>query len=472
MSTLFTAEHNIVEAKEIVPESMQPTQQCRDIEDLMFLEEIENYLRRYPNTRHVEICLHDLNGHVRGKRIDIACLKNVVQGSYFPLSIYAMSLDGEVIEETGLGKSIGEPDFLCKPILGSLQPCALNPESNAQLFLTMKDDHYKDCQVEPRNILRKILKNLHDQNFFPCIAAELEFYLFDKKHDINSDQVYLNQCFDVNAHDKYQEVLDEIERISILQGIPITGLVSESSSGQYEINIQHSDDILKLCDQIMMLKRTIKQVAAKYELHASFLAKPDMHKAGSGMHFHMSILNQYKQNIFSQENHDLPSQQLLKAISGLILLLPSSMAVLAPNVNSFRRFKVGNHVPLEANWGVNNRNVAIRIPCSDTENQRLEYRVAGADCNPYLTVAIIFIGALHGLTQDLEIPKQATQIKYKDEQLFLSTNQPDALELFQSNVILQKYIGKKFIELWCTVKRAEHQHIYNQITLIEQRWDI
>ena len=249
-------------------------------------------------------------------------------------------------------------------------------------------------------------------------------------------------------------------------------MVAESSSGQYEINIQHSNDVLKLCDQVMLLKRTIKQVALKHGLSASFLAKPDMHKAGSGMHFHMSILDQNKQNVFSTETKDLLSPQLLKVISGLVLLLPSSMAVIAPNVNSFRRFRIGNHVPLEANWGVNNRNVAIRIPCSDTANQRLEYRVAGADCNPYLTVAMILVGALHGLTQNLEVPKQANQLKRKEEHIFLTTNQLEALALFNGNNIIKEYLGKDFIDLWCTVKHAEYQNIYNQITVIEQNWDI
>ena len=192
MSNLLMARHNIADEK-AVPESMPSARQCCDIEDILFSEEIENYLQRYPNTRHVEICLHDLNGHVRGKRIDIVGLKNIAQGCYFPMSIYAMSLDGEVIEESGLGKSIGEPDYLCKPILGSLQPCALNPESNAQLFLTMKDDNHQDCEVEPRNILKKSLRALHDQNFYPCMAVELEFYLFDSNEKSGSNQIYLNQ---------------------------------------------------------------------------------------------------------------------------------------------------------------------------------------------------------------------------------------------------------------------------------------
>lgn len=470
MSTAFMIQNEQGNIDECISVPMQFNIESANIEEILFLEEAESYLSRYPNTQHIDICLHDINGHIRGKRIDVSCLKKLAQGCYFPLSIYAMNLEGKVVEETGLGKLIGEPDYFCKPILGTLQPCPIDPEFNAQLFLTMKEAQ-KDCKYEPRNILKNILNQLHEKNFYPCMAAELEFYLFNKDTS-NPNNISVSQCFDVNTPDNYQEILNEVERIATLQGINITGLVAESSSGQYEINIQHSGNILNLCDQIMLLKRTIKQVAMKHGLNASFLAKPDMYKAGSGMHFHMSLLDENKNNIFKTEVKDLLSIELLKVVSGLVLFLPSSMAIIAPNVNSFRRFKLGNHVPLEANWGVNNRNVAIRIPCSDSENQRLEYRVAGADCNPYLTVATILIATLYGLTHNLNIPKQVSHLGLNDEHIVLTTNQLDALALFKANSVLQEYIGKDFTELWCTVKHSEYQNIYSQITGIEQNWDI
>ena len=140
------------------------TQSLNNVESTLFLEEVKNYLCSYPKTKHIDICLHDINGHIRGKRIDISCLNKLADGCYFPLSVYAMSLDGKVIEETGLGKFIGEPDFLCKPILGSLKPCPIDPELNAQLFLTMKDNE-SDCQFEPKNLLKGILSKLHDVRF-------------------------------------------------------------------------------------------------------------------------------------------------------------------------------------------------------------------------------------------------------------------------------------------------------------------
>lgn len=435
-----------------------------------FIEEVESYLKHYPQTEHVDIYLCDLNGHLRGKRIDISCLKNLMKGCYFPLSIYAMSLDGKVVEETGLGKYIGEPDHLCEPVLGTLKPHALEPETTAQLLLTMKDDHGKECVYEPRNVLKKIFHQLQLQNYHPCIAAEVEFYLhcLSEAGDVEDT---MSQCFDINSSDHYQHILNEIETTAKRQGIQITGIVSESSSGQYEINLQHTTDLLTLCDQIMLLKRTIKQIAHKHGLRANFLAKPDMHKAGSGMHFHMSLLDHNQLNIFSSSHGNI-ADALLKAVSGLLLLMPDSMAILAPNLNSFRRFKWGHHVPLEASWELNNRNVAIRIPCSDQENQRLEYRVAGADCNPYLAVATILIGTLHGLTHQLTLPPPAHQLKLKSEHVLLPTEQMQALNLLKSNTCLTEYLGKAFVELWCTVKQVEYQSVYSQITAMEKSWDI
>lgn len=436
----------------------------------LFLEEVDHYLEKYPNTQHIDIYLYDLNGHLRGKRIDVKCLTQLVKACYLPLSIYAMSLNGNVIEETGLGKFIGEPDHLCQPIQGSLQPCAIEPETNAQLLLTMKDDRHQECLIEPRNILKRILQQLHEKNYHPCIAAEIEFYLQPLSGG-QEVQELVTQCFDIHLSDTHQQILDEIETIAKLQNIIITGIISEASSGQYELNLQHTCDLLKLCDQIMLLKRTIKQIAHKHGFRANFLAKPDLLKAGSGMHFHMSLLDQDQNNIFSSRKDEL-SQDLLKVISGLLWLMPSSMAILAPNLNSFRRFKKGHHVPLEASWGLNNRNVAIRIPCSDQENQRLEYRVAGADCNPYLTIAIILIGTLYGLTHQLEVPKQIHQLTFKSKHYLLPIEQIEALKLFKNNKILAEYLGKEFMELWCTVKQAEHQSVHSQITSIEKSWDI
>lgn len=440
-----------------------------DIKD--FEDEIQQYLDKYPQTNFIDICLHDLNGHIRGKRIEVKALPQLFKGCYFPLSIYAMNLNGQVVEESGFGKYIGEPDRLCMPILGSLKPCADQPEQHAQLLLTMKADDGSDCSVEPRNILKKILSTLHQMHYFPVMAGEIEFYLAEKIDEDQSSSLH-TQCFDVDTPDDFQAVIQHIESEAKRQHIDLTAVVAESASGQFELNIQHTDNILKLCDDIMAIKRMIRQIATQHGLTASFMAKPCMSKAGSGMHFHMSMLNQWQNNIFALDDAKHPNPLMAKVIAGLIDLLPASMAILAPNINSFRRFQFGNHVPLAANWGFNNRNVAIRIPCADRQNQRLEYRVAGADVNPYLCVASILTGVLYGLHAALDLPKSVQQNKAHDLNHLLPTQQLEALRLFEKHPVFKQYFGMDFIQLWCACKQFEYQSVMNKITDTELAWDL
>lgn len=183
-------------------------------------------------------------------------------------------------------------------------------------------------------------------------------------------------------------MLNDIDELAQLQLIPADGAVAEASPGQFEINLYHTDNVLEACDDALALKRPVRLMAEKHKMHATFMAKPYEEHAGSGMHIHISMQNNRGENVLSDtEGEDSPL--LKKMLAGMIDLMPSSMALLAPNVNSYRRFQPGMYVPTQASWGHNNRTVALRIPCGDRHNHRVEYRVAGADANPYLVMAAI-----------------------------------------------------------------------------------
>lgn len=438
-------------------------------EQQYFLDEIDLYLQQYPETREVDMFLHDLNGHIRGKRIDVSCLESLAQGCYFPASVYAMSLSGEVVKGCSICKHIGEPDQLCLPILGTLMPSASEPTTHAQLFLSMKEQDGSDCMFEPRNILKHLLSQLHAAEYFPVMTGELEFYLYPLTEGQDELEV---QCYDLEVLDQNLVILEQIKTFAAMQSIGVTGIVSESSIGQYELNLQHSQDILKLADHLLALRRIVKQIAQQHGLQASFLAKPSLERAGSGLHFHMSLLDVQAQNVFGLVDQEHPTPILRKILAGLIDLMPASMAILAPNINSFRRFQDGQHVPFEATWDSNNRDVAIRLPCSDDLNRRLEYRVAGADVNPYLAIAVIFIGMLHGLKQDLALPAASHSVTVPDPLRMLPRNQLDALERFQQHPVLTHYLGERFMSLWYDCKYYEYQKVYRQITPMELQWGI
>ncbi|HGY5903143.1 TPA: glutamine synthetase family protein, partial [Serratia marcescens] len=333
-----------------------------------FRKELEHYLQRYPDTEQLDIYLHDLNGQLRGKRLPIAEAFGLEKGCYFPLSIYALDLHGRVIEESGLGQRAGEPDRLCLPVPGTLRPCARDPERHAQLLLTMQNADGGACELEPRVVLQRVLKRLHERNCFPVVAAELEFYLQDPQHPAEAETCP-TQSFAVDAPERHHALLSDIERHARLQNLPLTGVVAEAASGQYELNLHHSRRVLEACDQIMALKRLTRQIAEQHHQHACFMAKPCAHAAGSGLHFHISLQDEHGENLLTGAPGEL-SDNMQQAMAGMLALMPASMAILAPNINAFRRFRPGMHVPLRASWGHNNRTVALRLPCADSANQR------------------------------------------------------------------------------------------------------
>ncbi len=126
-------ETNIVEVENFV-------QQSEERRGSAFTQEVKRYLERYPNTQYVNVLLTDLNGCFRGKRIPVSSLKKLEKGCYFPASVFAMDILGNVVEEAGLGQEMGEPDRTCVPVLGSLTPSAADPEFIGQMLLTMVDE--------------------------------------------------------------------------------------------------------------------------------------------------------------------------------------------------------------------------------------------------------------------------------------------------------------------------------------------
>ena len=267
----------------------------------------------------------------------------------------------------------------------------------------------------------------------------------------------------------YAQQWDSATILLNLQLIPADGAVAEASPGQFEINLYHTDNVLEACDDALALKRLVRLMAEKHKMHATFMAKPYEEHAGSGMHIHISMQNNRGENVLSDaEGEDSPL--LKKMLAGMIDLMPSSMALLAPNVNSYRRFQPGMYVPTQASWGHNNRTVALRIPCGDRHNHRVEYRVAGADANPYLVMAAIFAGILHGLDNELPLQEEVEGNGLEQEGLPFPIRQSDALGEFIENDHLRRYLGERFCHVYHACKNDELLQFERLITETEIEW--
>ncbi len=442
--------------------------------------EVKRYLERYPETQYVDVLLTDLNGCFRGKRIPVSGLRKLEKGCYFPASVFAMDILGNVVEEAGLGQELGEPDRTCIPVPGTLTPSAAEPQTIAQLLLTMLDEDGTPFDVEPRNVVNRLWQQLRSRGLFPVVAVEMEFYLLDKQRDADGylqppcapgtqDRNTQSQVYSVDNLNHFAQVLNDIDERAQLQLIPADGAVAEASPGQFEINLNHTDNVLDACDDALALKRLVRVVAEKHDMHATFMAKPYEEHAGSGMHIHISILDSRQRNVLADDNGE-DSALMKRALAGMIDLMPASMALLAPNVNSYRRFQPGMYVPTQASWGHNNRTVALRIPCGDRNNHRVEYRVAGADANPYLVMAAILAGILHGLDNTLPLPARVEGNGLEQEGLPFPIRQSDALSAFADHQALRERLGERFSRVWLACKNDELAQFERLITDTEIDW--
>ena len=403
--------------------------------------EVADYLERYPQTKHVDVYLNDINGTMRGKRLSVESMLSLEKGCYFPLSVYSMDQKGNIAAPL-----YDEPDRLCVPVAGSLRPCPQDPEHTARILLTMKDSDGNPCPLEPRAILQNVVARFHQHGLFPVIAPEIEFYLTGQ-----GDRDPQNQgCFHMDASPAHAALFDELEQLAHLQRIPLSGVVAEAEPGQYELNLKHSQRVVEVCDNVLALRRLTRYVAEKHGLQANFMAKPFSQLSGSGLHIHFSLNDSRGENVFASPVNALSSMMRL-CIAGQLALMPASVAILAPGVNAFRRLRKNLTEPVFNSWGYNTRSAALRIPCSDESNRRIEYRLAGADANPYLVAATILTGMLYGLEHIDEGDLPEPQHDQPELPLF----QQEAIEAFARCQYLTDSLGDAFSEQWVACKLSE-----------------
>jgi glutamine synthetase len=440
--------------------------------------ELERFCASHPQVRFFDAFVNDLNTVERGKRIDRANIAGVFKrGMPLPGSMFALDIEGGTMEDTGLGFDDGDADRPCMPISGTLVTVPWQPDGIAQLQLTMHEQDGTPFFGDPRHVLANVLARFTRLALTPVVAIEYEFYLVDAQR--TSDglpqppkgpltgrrefRTQINSMTDVN---EYSPLLADIDRVCRLQNVPSTSALAEYGPGQYEVNLAHAPDALRVCDEALRFKRAVKSVARAHGCEATFLPKPYRDMSGSGLHIHVSLLDEAGRNIFAAAN-PLDSAPLRHAIAGTVSTLADGVAICAPGPNSFRRFRTEAYVPMHANWSINNRGSAIRVPASDADNLRIEHRLAGADANPYLVTAWVLAGMLHGLEQKLEPPKVLTGNAYRQEGDPLPTNWPAAIERFAASAFAREALGDRFANLYAIVKRGEMQEFNSHVSPLE-----
>jgi glutamine synthetase len=444
------------------------------------------YLKRHADTVHVDAFLHDLNGNLRGKRLPVAeAPKLWKSGLEMPRCMLFLDPTGDDLDPGARSTSLGDPDGTARPIPGLLQPVPWAEEPTAQILLQMTDpagdaNEGKPSRFCPRAALAGTLAHFKRLGLTPVVAVELEFYLFDRNRDGNGMPVAVKnpvtgetetskQPYSIDDLDAYGTFIRRVAAYTRAQDIPAGAAITEYSPGQFEINLKHEADPVSACDHAVLLKRAIKAAARVDGHQASFMAKPFLDAAGSGMHIHVSLVDNKGKNLFG-ENGAKGETLLRQAIAGLQAAMPESMAIFGGNLNGFRRYQPGHNVPITPAWGNNNRSVAFRIPAGGGAARRIEHRVAGADANPYLVMAAVLAGMLHGIEKRLT-PTPETKGDAGDA---ADPNVPfeftAALERLAKAKILPNYVAPDMLDLVRDQRRAEMRKFMGTISRQEYDW--
>ncbi len=442
------------------------------------LNEVERYLATHPDTEAVEFLITDSNGILRGKWAPAGAIaKAFKEGVNFPLSMFGLDVWGREVMETGLHVETGDRDGFCKAMPGTLRPVPWADRPTAQAILSMHSERGEPFHGDPRNVLASVLKRVEAAGFTPMCAIELEFYLLDPKAQPSPNGVMQpvfqgvggpvpQNMYALSDLAQFSDLFSDIWAYGKAQGLPIDTMVSEAAPGQFEVNLKHRPDALAAADDAVMLKRLVVEVARRHGLKATFMAKPYIDVAGSGLHVHVSMLDQAGRNIFSHP--DTGEKRLEQAIAGLLQNMKAATLIFVPTLNGFRRLQPGSYAPTTASWGHNNRSVGVRVPASPPEARRLEHRIAGADANPYLVMAAILAGMLDGLEGELQPPPPVDINAYEEAVPRLPDDMGEAIALFERSDFIRRAFGVEYRKLFAHLKRAELRAFDREITPLER----
>ncbi|HYE01380.1 MAG TPA: glutamine synthetase family protein [Alphaproteobacteria bacterium] len=440
--------------------------------------EAEAFLAAHPEIVAFDLVLIDGNGIGRGKIVRrhelLAIYRN---GRHLPGSVLGLDVTGEDVEETGLVWSDGDADRRAWPIPGSLVPLPWTSPPRGELRLGLYELDGAPMAADPRHALARQEGAFRALGQQPVLAFELEFYLLDRERGaegsllparlpVTGERPAAVQVYGVDALDRLAPFAEAVYRAAEAQDLPVETLVSEYAAGQYELTLRHRADALRAADDLVMLKRLLRALAARHGMVACFMAKPFAERAGSGMHLHASLAEDGR-NLFADQGDGL-APPLRHAVAGLLETMPDSMLVLAPHLNSWRRFAARSYAPVAPSWGLNTRSVAVRIPAGDPGNRHLEHRVAGVDANPYLVAATVLAGMRRGIGRRADPGPQASGGEGYGAAEGAVPDWRAAIDAAERSDFLREALGPTLHRVLLAIKRAEYRRFAAEVTPLER----
>jgi glutamine synthetase len=323
-----------------------------------------------------------------------------------------LTIDGSSIE--GFTR-IHESDQYLYPDLDTFSPVAWSTGHGkvARMFCDVYNPDESPFVGDPRYVLKQMLAKAKEKGYTFNVGPECEFFLFDLDKDGAPTTNTRDEAsyFDLGPTDHGEATRREACLALEALGFEIEASHHEVAAGQHEIDFKYAD-ALRSADNIMTFKQTVKALAHRNGLHATFMPKPLYGVSGSGMHTNMSLFKDGKNIFFDPSDSRKLSREAYNFIAGLLTHMKAITAITNPLVNSYKRLVPGYEAPCYLAWSASNRSALIRIPAARGQSTRVELRSPDPSCNPYLALAVCLAAGLDGIEKDLMPPEEITENIY------------------------------------------------------------
>jgi glutamine synthetase len=355
--------------------------------------------------------------------------------------------------ETGYG------DFVMRPDLGTMRLMPWHAKTAiCHSDLLWPDDTPVDAS--PRRILERQRNRLTDRGWVGLAATELEFIVFEDTYedawrggyrDLTPSNLY-NVDYSILGTSRIEPLLGRIRREMRSAGMPVESVKGECNLGQHEIAFRYGELVPK-ADEHVIFKTGAKEIASQEGCSLTFMAKFD-EREGNSCHIHLSLRDASGEALFAEGDGEEMSPIFESWLAGLLATAADFTLMLAPNINSYKRFAAGTFAPTALAWGRDNRTCAFRV-VGHGDGLRVECRIPGGDVNPYLAIAALVAGGLHGVEHELSLGPAFAGNAYTADLDRLPTTLRDAAERLESSEIARSAFGPEVVDHYVNMARTE-----------------
>ncbi len=389
----------------------------------------------------------DHYGRLMGKRFDAGFFVRDVAAAGTHGCDYLLTTDIEMEPVPGYefaNWKLGYGDFHLVPDLATLRR-ATWLDATALVLCDLHTTEHGDVAPAPRTLLRGAVDRLAALGLTAMAASELEYYLFTDTYREAAERGYDDltplgwylEDYNILQGTREEFYNRAVRRHLAKSGIPVENSKGEWGRGQHEMNIRYTS-VDQMADRHAVMKQAMKEMADDAGISVTFMAKPFDGQAGSSCHMHVSLWRE-GHNAFV-DGPDT-SGEFGGFVAGLLRRLPDITVLLAPTINSYKRFEHGSWAPTRLAWSRDNRTAALRV-VGERDSLRVECRVPGADCNPYLAYAALLAAGAEGIEDELAMPDAFVGDVYEAHDVAtLPTTLRDATELFRESEFAEKFLG-------------------------------